>query len=154
MLGTETKKMTKRMLHIFDKICLLITFAVFLFLHNGKVEYDFVEKVVGRPEKGRGGRKLNTMRDALSDYRKCFGDVLADQGSSWLKLTFYVIRLRLDMLLVERLLRDFVKRSKWYISVLSKKVAAYSDKPSRLLLREVANFERKRKGGGLPSLLS
>ena len=26
--------MTKRMLHIFDKICLLITFAVFLFLHN------------------------------------------------------------------------------------------------------------------------
>lgn len=50
------------------------------------------------------------------------------------------------MLLVERLLRDFIKRSKWHVSVLLKKDAAYSDKPSRLLLREVANFERKREG--------
>lgn len=58
-------------------------------LHNGKVEYDFtvIEKVVGRPKRGRGGRKLKefTIRDVLSDYSRCFERILADQGSSWLK---------------------------------------------------------------------
>jgi len=77
-----------------------------IMVYNGKIAYDFAvtDKVARQLKRGRGVRKLKefTMRDALSDYRKCFGDVLADQGSSWLKLNFYVIRLRLDMLLVER----------------------------------------------------
>ena len=130
-------------------------------LYNGKVEYDFAvnEAVVRRLKRGRGARKLKevTMRDLLLDYRKSFENVLADQGSSSLKLDFYVIRLRLNALLVERLLRDFVKRSKWHIGLLAKKdaadklsaysdkLSAYSGKPSHLLLREVANFERRRE---------
>lgn len=118
-------------------------------LYNGKVEYDFAvnEAVVRRLKRGHGARKLKevTMRDLLLDYRKSFETVLADQGSSSLKLNFYVIRLRLNTLLVERLLRDFVKRSKWHVGIIAKKDVAYSDKPLHLLLREVSNFERKRE---------
>lgn len=80
-------------------------------LSKGKLEYDFdvtLGKAVAGNLTGRG--KESTLQGYLSDYSKLFDQLLSDPGNCGLKINFYVMRLKSDTLLIERLLRDFIKR--------------------------------------------
>lgn len=78
-------------------------------LSRGGLTYDFditlVKSVAGDLKRGR--RNL-VVRETLLSYSKLFDELSCDPSSVGLKIQFYVMRLKLDTLLVERLLRDFL----------------------------------------------
>lgn len=75
---------------------------------------------------------------------KLFEDLCSDPESFGLKLNFTVIRLKPNTLLVEGLLRDFVKRCNLHMRMLSKtNDPVYYVKQSRLFLKEIDQFNSK-----------
>ena len=123
-------------------------------LSEMKLEYDFdgtsvlAKSVARKLTKGYSGRlKESVIREVALEYAELFDSVCKDPENSWLKLKFYVIRFKLDTLLVERLLCDYLKRCRLHIGLLSKDLPgkkSYYAKQSRVLLEEIDNFSNKR----------
>lgn len=113
-------------------------------LFKGKLEYDF-DVTLGKAVAGNLTGRESTLQGHLSDYSKLFDQLLSDPGNCGLKIQFYVMRLKSDTLLVERLFRDFIKRCRLHLRVLSKEDRSMScAKQSHLLLREIDRFSAKK----------
>lgn len=69
---------------------------------------------------GRIGLSASVLEKALLDYENMFFARGFDSKNTYLKLRFCLARLKLNTFLVERLLRDYLKRCKLHISLLSK----------------------------------
>lgn len=118
-----------------------------IMLFRRKLEYDFDvasgKDVVGGQKGGRNS--FTAVRKVKLNLKGSFDQLLSDPGNFRLKLRFYVIRLKLGTLLVERLLWDFIKRCKLHLRMLSKEEKSpYYVKRSHLLIREIARFNVKK----------
>lgn len=121
-------------------------------LSEMKLEYDFdgtsvlAKSVARKLTKGYSGRlKESVIREVALEYAELFDSVCKDPENSWLKLKFYVIRFKLDTLLVERLLCDYLKRCRLHMGLLSKDVKkSYYVKQARVLLEEIEKFGNKK----------
>ena len=110
-----------------------------------------------KPERLTKSGRLSAVERALLDYESIFRDLLGDSKNTCLRLKFCVARLRLNTYLVEFLLRDYLKRCKLHLKLLSKlhemngtngfTKPTYYMKQSDLLLKELGDFFAKKATG-------
>ena len=103
-------------------------------VEEGKLVYDFDTTSKGvNYEKTRIGR-------VLKEYSDCFEELLLNREDSHLWLRCSILRMKLNNLLLERLLRDLRKRCNLHIRLLS---GANAELYEKRALDEIAKLERK-----------
>lgn len=110
-------------------------------VEKGSLAYDFDTTSV----KGIKGINYEKTRIgmALKEYSDCFDSLLLNKGDFSLWLRCSVLRMKLNNLLLERLLRDLLKRCNLHIRLLSGANAELYEKRAVFLLNEITKLERK-----------
>lgn len=109
-------------------------------VEGGKLVYDFDTTSVKR--KGVNYEKTRIGR-VLKEYSDCFDSLLLNREDSHLWLRCSILRIKLNNLLLERLLRDLTKRCSLHIRLLSGADAELYEKRASLLLDEITKLDGK-----------
>ena len=121
-------------------------------LKNRSIVCDF-GAISPTQREGLSKSSSRVLKETLSEMEDLFNKLLQDPGDFWLKLKFSVVRLKLNNIMVERLLRDYLKRCDLHMKLLGKAEEAANDSEekldyygaqSRSLLAEIVLFEERR----------
>jgi hypothetical protein len=107
------------------------------------IVYDFGAISPTRRE-GLAKDSGRVLKDTLLEMEDLFDKLLQDPGDFWLKLRFSVVRLKLNNIVVERLLRDFLKRCDLHMKLLGKAEEAANDSEKKLEYYGALPFRRSR----------
>lgn len=97
-------------------------------VEKGELVYDFDTTSIknGYYEKNRIGK-------VLKEYSGCFDSLLLNRGDSHLWVRCSILRMKVNNLLLERLLRDLRKRCTLHIHLLSGALAEFYEKRAEVL---------------------